>query len=41
MEPGAARYIERFYNAERLHSHLGYISPIEFQLKARVAAIAA
>jgi putative transposase len=34
-------YIERFYNAERLHSHLGYISPIEFELKARVAAIAA
>ena len=34
-------YIERFYNIERLHSHLDYVSPIEFELKARVAAIAA
>ena len=34
-------YIERFYNVERLHSHLDYVSPIEFELKARVAAIAA
>jgi putative transposase len=35
------RYIEGFYNAERLHSHLDYVSPIEFELKAHVAAIAA
>jgi transposase InsO family protein len=34
-------YIERFYNVERLHSHLDYVSPIEFELKAHVAAIAA
>jgi putative transposase len=35
------QYIEGFYNAERLHSHLDYLSPIEFELKAHVAAIAA
>ncbi len=34
-------YIETFYNVERLHSHLDYVSPIEFELKSRVAAIAA
>lgn len=34
-------YIERFYNAQRRHSFLGYISPIEFELKAQVAALAA
>jgi len=34
-------YIERFYNPTRRHSHLGYISPVEFELKARIAAIAA
>lgn len=34
-------YIERFYNVERLHSHLDYVSPIEFELKARVTEIAA
>lgn len=36
-----AEYIERFYNPQRRHSHLGYISPIEFELKAQVAALAA
>jgi putative transposase len=36
-----ANYIERFYNPQRRHSHLGYISPIEFELKAQVAALAA
>jgi transposase InsO family protein len=35
------RTIESFYNAERLHSHLDYVSPIEFEFKAHVAAIAA
>jgi putative transposase len=35
------QYIEGFYNAERLHSHLDYVSPIEFELKAHVAAFAA
>jgi putative transposase len=34
-------YLESFYNVERLHSHLDYVSPIEFELKAHVAAIAA
>jgi putative transposase len=36
-----AEYIERFYNPTRRHSYLGYLSPIEFELKARVAALAA
>jgi putative transposase len=34
-------YIERFYNPRRRHSHLGYKSPIEFELRACVAAMAA
>ena len=34
-------YIERFYNPQRRHSYLGYKSPIEFELRAHVAAIAA
>jgi transposase InsO family protein len=34
-------YIEKFYNVERLHSHLDYVSPIEFELKAQVTAVAA
>ena len=34
-------YIERFYNTERRHSHLGYVSPIEFELRSQTAAIAA
>ena len=40
-EASIADYIDRFYNVERLHSHLDYVSPIEFELKAQVAAIAA
>ena len=28
-------YIEAWYNRERLHSSLGYLSPIEFELKSR------
>jgi transposase InsO family protein len=40
-ERSIADYIERFYNVERLHSHLDYVSPIEFELKDQVAAIAA
>lgn len=31
-------YIEHFYNTERLHSHLDYVSPIEFELKSRMSA---
>ena len=40
-ERSIGEYIERFYNVERLHSHLGYVSPIEFELKAHVTTIAA
>jgi putative transposase len=40
-ERAIGQYIEGFYNAERLHSHLDYVSPIEFELKAQVAAFAA
>jgi transposase InsO family protein len=34
-------YIENFYNPQRRHSHLQYLSPIEFELKAQTAAFAA
>jgi putative transposase len=30
-------YIERFYNPKRRHSTLGYLSPLEFEMKARLA----
>lgn len=40
-EQSIGDYIERFYNVERLHSHLGYVSPLEFELKDQVAALAA
>ena len=30
-------YIERFYNPKRRHSTLGYLSPMEFKMKAGVA----
>ena len=36
-----ADYIESFYNVERRHSHLNYVSPIEFELKSKVASLAA
>ena len=36
-----ADYIERFYNPQRRHSHLGYFSPIEFELRSQIAAFAA
>lgn len=29
-------YIDGFYNRERRHSSLGYISPIEFEAMARL-----
>jgi putative transposase len=34
-------YIDGFYNPQRRHSHAGNISPIEFELRAQVAALAA
>jgi putative transposase len=34
-------YIDRFYNPTRRHSHLGYVSPIEFELRSQIAAFAA
>ena len=34
-------YIDNFYNPLRRHSHLGYVNPIEYELRARVAALAA
>jgi transposase InsO family protein len=34
-------YVESFYNAARRHSHLGYVSPIEFELRSQTAALAA
>ncbi len=40
-EAAIGDYIEKFYNAERLHSHLGYVSPIEFELKCAVGCRAA
>lgn len=36
-----ADFIECFYNPQRRHSYLGFLSPIEFELKAQIAAIAA
>ena len=30
-----ANYIDNYYNLVRLHSHLGYVSPIEFETNAR------
>ena len=26
-------YIERFYNRKRRHSYLGYVSPVEYELR--------
>jgi putative transposase len=34
-------YIENFYNCARRHSHVGYVSPIEFELRSQTQAIAA
>ena len=40
-EAAIREYVERFYNVERLHSALGYVSPIEFELMAQVRRPAA
>ncbi len=34
-------YLECFYNPARRHSHLGYVSPVEFELKGQMKAMAA
>ena len=34
-------YIDSFYNVERRHSHTGYVSPIEFELRSRTVESAA
>lgn len=30
-------YIDRFYNPRRRHSHLGYVSPLEYELRTELA----
>jgi transposase InsO family protein len=34
-------YIENFYNCARRHSYVGYVSPIEFELRSQTRGIAA
>ncbi|MBV1859791.1 MAG: IS3 family transposase [Nannocystaceae bacterium] len=34
-------YIDRFYNYQRLHSSLGYVSPADYEAQPRTAARAA
>ena len=34
-------YIESFYNCARRHSHVGYVSPIEFELRSQTKAMIA
>jgi putative transposase len=34
-------YVEHFYNPARRHSHLGYLSPIEFELRSQILRNAA
>jgi putative transposase len=34
-------YVDAFYNTTRRHSHLGYVSPIEFELRRQIEPKAA
>jgi Integrase core domain len=36
-EADVFEYIERFYNAKRRHSTIGYLSPMEFEMRAELA----
>ena len=38
-EMSIGTFIDRFYNVERLHSYLDYVSPLEFELKMHVSRI--
>ena len=40
-EAAIREYVEQFYNVERIHSSLGYVSPIEYELMAQVTRPAA
>jgi transposase InsO family protein len=35
------RWIESFFNAERIHSSLGYLSPVDFEAKTPSAQLEA
>ena len=35
------KYLEVFYNRQRSHSYLGYVSPVEFENLAKIAENAA
>ncbi|MBM4362914.1 MAG: transposase, partial [Deltaproteobacteria bacterium] len=36
-----AEYIDGFYNPARRHSHLDYVSPIEFEMRSHLAETSA
>ena len=37
VREAAFRYIELFYNRKRLHSSLGYMTPVEYRLSKQAA----
>ena len=37
LNASVGHYIERFYNAKRIHSSLGYHSPVEFERLANAS----